>query len=38
MIDEFNDQEIEKSVLLLGIAYASTMFTLIAWFAAQVGI
>jgi hypothetical protein len=38
MIDEFNDQEIEKSVLLLGIAYASTMVTLIAWFAGQVGI
>jgi len=38
MIDEFNDQEIEKSVLLLGIAYASTFVTLIAWFASQVGI
>jgi len=38
MIDEFNDQEIEKSVLLLGITYAATMVTLIAWFASQVGI
>ena len=38
MIDKFNDQEIEKSVLLLGFAYASAMMTMIAWFAVQVGI
>ena len=38
MFDEFDNQEIEKSVLLLGFTYAATIVTLIVWFAGQVGI
>ena len=38
MFDEFDNQEIEKSVLLLGFAYAATIVTLIGWFAVHVGI
>jgi hypothetical protein len=37
MIDEANNQEIEVSVLLLGLGYAVTFVTLILWFAGQVG-
>jgi hypothetical protein len=38
MIDETQNQEIEVSVLLLGLGYAATFVTLILWFAGQVGI
>ncbi len=37
MIDDANNQEIEVSVLLLGLGYAATFVTLILWFAGQVG-
>lgn len=38
MIDQLENQEIEKSVVCLGLAYAATFVTLIAWFASQGGI
>ncbi len=33
MIDDTNIQDIETSVLLLGLGYASTLVTLILWVA-----
>ncbi len=38
MIDETYNQEIEASLLLLGLGYAATIVALILWFAGQVGI
>ncbi len=37
MIDDTNIQDIEFSVLLLGLCYAATIVTLILWFAGQIG-
>jgi hypothetical protein len=37
MIDDIQNQEIEGSMLLLGIAYAATLIVTILWFAGHVG-
>ena len=38
MIERFDNQEIEVSVLLLGLGYALVIVTLIVWFTGQSGI
>jgi len=38
MMDEIQNQEIEGSILLLGVAYAATFVVTILWFAGHIGI
>ena len=38
MIEQYGIQEIEVSVLLLGLGYALGIVTLTVWFASQIGI
>jgi len=38
MMDDIQNQEIEGSVLLLGVAYAATFIVTILWFAGNIGI
>ena len=37
MFDEYNNQEIEASVIILATGYAATIIGLIVWFANNVG-
>ena len=37
MMDEIQNQEIERSMLLLGFSYAATFIVTIVWFAGHVG-
>jgi len=37
MFDEYKNQEIEASVIIMAAGYAVTLITLIVWFATQVG-
>ena len=38
MMDDIRNQEIEGSVLLLGVAYAATFIVTILWFAGHIGL
>ncbi len=37
MMDDIRNQEIEASMLTLGVAYAATFIVTIAWFANHIG-